>query len=112
MSRTVKSGSGDQSVCGSRRVWWMVLIGRVFLVVVGGYFVSSRLVAASSVTLSLLGLHRSEAAVLASMSGFVFYLGLLIWGFAQQGVMRLAATFALLAGGGQVLAVLLPRVGG
>lgn len=82
------------------------------MVIVGGYLVSASLVSASSVMLPFTGLHRSEAVVLASMCGFVIYLGLLIWGFAQQSLIRLGVMFALLAGGGQVITMLLPRVGG
>lgn len=91
---------------------WIAITGRVLLVVAGGYLVSASLVSASSVMLPFVGLHRSEAVVLASMCGFVLYLGLLIWGFAQQSLMRLGGMFALLACGGQVITILLPRAGG
>lgn len=91
---------------------WPTLICRILFIIAGGYFVSTSLVAAFSVTLTFIGLHRSEGAVLASMSGFVIYLVLLIWGFAQPSLMRLGVVFLLLAGGGQALSILLPRVGG
>lgn len=91
--------------------WW-VLPGRLSLIVVGGYAAASALVAGFTVTLSFAGVMRSEAVVLVSMLGFVIYLALLIWGFAERNLTRLAVGLALLCACGVVLFALMRHSGG
>lgn len=74
------------------------------LVVLGGYVAAAGIVAVLSATLPFTGLPRIDSVVLASMLGFVIYLVLLLWGFAERRLIRLAAIQALLAAGGFGLA--------
>lgn len=70
---------------------------RVLVVAGAGYACTTAMVALSARLLSqVFGMARSEAVVLAAMSGIVLYLVILIWGFAEQ---RLARVWALLLGG-------------
>jgi hypothetical protein len=71
---------------------------RVALAVLGGYGLSAGLVALLAVVLALAGMQRSEAVVLAAMLGFVIYLAVLMWAFAEPRLGRLAAI--TVAGGG------------
>lgn len=65
--------------------------------VIGGYAFSAALVALGSVALPLAtGLARSEAVLLSSMLGFVVYLVVLIWAFAER---RLGRVWGVLAAG-------------
>lgn len=68
---------------------------RLFLAVVGGYFLTTALVALSASALSRL-MARNEAVILTSMLGFVLYLILLIWAFADSQLQRL---WCILGGG-------------
>lgn len=66
---------------------------RVLVVAGAGYACTTAMVALSALLLSqVFGMARSEAVVLAAMSGIVLYLGILLWGFAEQ-------RLALLLGG-------------
>lgn len=73
---------------------------RVVLAMLGGYAAAAGIVAALSVTLPFTGLPRSEGVALASMLGFIVYLLLLLWGFAERRLWRLGFVLAALAGGG------------
>ena len=66
---------------------WM-LVARVVLAVFGGYALSAAgvLLAARAMP----GLARGEAVVLAAMLGFVVYLLLLLWAFAEPRLDRIA----------------------
>jgi hypothetical protein len=81
--------------------WWQrrtasVLV-RVLCAVFGGYALSAACVALfAPLAASLLGITRSDAVVLSAMLGFVFYLLLLLWAFAQR---RLARVMLVLAAG-------------
>lgn len=86
---------------------WINIPARIVLVMVGGYAASAGIVAAFSVTLPFTGLPRSEGVALPSMLGFIVYLLLLLWGFAEPRLIRLAAIQALLAAGGFGLASLI-----
>jgi hypothetical protein len=72
------------------------LVLRVLLALAGGYASTAAAVLLLGVSFTALGLARSEAVVLASMLGFVIYLGVLLWAFAEPRLARLAG--ALLAG--------------
>ena len=68
---------------------------RILAAVVGGYLLSAGLV-----TLAALGLgqaiEQSEAVVLTSMLGFLLYLALVLWTFAER---RLWRIWTVMAGG-------------
>lgn len=88
-----------------------MLVGRIALVVLGGYVAASAAVAALAVVLARVGMARSEAVVSASMLGFVIYLGMLLWGAAERRLTRLILGYAVLT----VLGIApwaLSRVGG
>jgi hypothetical protein len=81
---------------------------RVLGAVLGGYAVSAALVALLAVALPrLLGWPRSEAVLLASMLGFLIYLGALVWAFAQHRVGRIWAVFAVATAAAVLLLYLL-----
>lgn len=73
---------------------------RVVLALGGGYFLSAALVTLTARGLATPDLiSRSDAVVLASMFGFLLYLVLLLWAFAERRLSRLAAVL----GGGALL---------
>jgi hypothetical protein len=77
---------------------------RVLGAVGGGYVFSAACVALLAVALpALVGMQRSEAVLLASMLGFLIYLGALIWAFATRALWRVWAVF----GGGTACAFVL-----
>lgn len=91
---TAKTGAPIQR--GRLRV-----VARVLGAVLAGYAFSAALVALLSVVVpQLSGMARSEAVLLASMLGFLIYLAILIWSFAEPRVTRVWAVLA----GGAVLA--------
>ena len=69
----------------------LVLAFRLLSIVVGGYFLSAALTALGAAGLVSLGMDRSEAVVLMSMLGFIIYLLVLIWAFAERSLPRLLA---------------------
>jgi len=73
---------------------WVAICQRVLLAVVGGYFLSAALVAWGALALASV-MPRSEAVVLMGMLGFVVYLGVLLWAFAEP---RLGRLWVVLAG--------------
>jgi hypothetical protein len=79
----------NSAVAASASRSWMSTTVRVLCAVLGGYAFSAALVALLAVALPLaFGLARSEAVVLASMLGFVCYLLVLLWAFAERQVWR------------------------
>lgn len=62
---------------------------RLIAAIPGGYALTAATVAALGGLLPVTGMARSEAVVLSAMSGFVFYLVLLIWAFAERSLARL-----------------------
>lgn len=81
---------------------------RVLLAIIGGYTASAGLTALFATALPVATtLPRSEAVVLASMLGFIIYLVLLLWGFAERRLWRLGYVLAFLAGSGFGFASLL-----
>jgi hypothetical protein len=86
---------------------------RVVTAIFGGYVAASGLVALLAVGLPrLTALPRSEAVVLASMLGFVIYLALLLWAFAERKLPRLVLGLALVAAASFSIVALLNRQGG
>lgn len=67
---------------------------RLIAAIPGGYALTAAVVAVLGGLLPLLGLARSEAVVLSAMLGFVLYLLLLLWAFAQRSLARLWGVFA------------------
>ncbi len=63
---------------------------RLILTVLGGYVLTAALVSASVIALPWIGLAASESVLLASMLGFVFYLVLILWGFHEHSLLRVA----------------------
>ncbi|MEM8776637.1 MAG: hypothetical protein AAGF53_16505 [Pseudomonadota bacterium] len=74
-----------------------VLAYRVTGIVVGGYLLWSGLLPISSLGLHRAGMSLPDAALIATSLGVLFYIGLLIWGFAAPLRCR-PATLLLVAG--------------
>ena len=73
------------------------MASRLLAAVGAGYACTAAAVALASVALPLaFGMARSEAVVLAAMAGFLLYLMVLVWGFAEP---RLARVWVVLVGG-------------
>jgi hypothetical protein len=107
MAERVSTNSiADRRNATDTRRWWLVVL-YLLVLIVGGYAAALTLVAGFARALPVLGLARSEAVVLASMCGFLFYLALLIWGTAQPRISRLA--LGLTMAGGLGLALLLTK---
>lgn len=68
---------------------------RVLLAIVGGYVLTAELVGLSAVALALF-IPKAEAVILTCMIGFLAYLIILLWAFAEQ---RLRRVWLVLAGG-------------
>jgi len=94
----------QRNVIGAWR-WWHIAL-RLLVVIVGGYAAASVLVAGLARALPVTGLARSEAVVLASICGFIFYLALLIWGFARRRLTHLALGLALAGSFGLALTLM------
>lgn len=69
---------------------------RLVAAIPGGYALCAAAVTALGGLLAHTGLARSDAVVLSAMTGFIFYLVLLLWAFAVRSVARL---WAVVAGG-------------
>lgn len=75
---------------------WPAIAGRVLLAVTGGYVLSRTAVWFVAVALTATGIvPRADAVVFAPMSGFVIYLAILVWAFADP---RLGRVGLILAG--------------
>jgi hypothetical protein len=78
-----------------------IIAVRVLLAIIGGYTASAGLTALIAIALPVATpLPRSESVLLASMLGFIVYLVLLLWSFAERRLWRLGFVLAFLAGGG------------
>ncbi|MEY4544228.1 MAG: hypothetical protein RL685_423 [Pseudomonadota bacterium] len=75
------------------------IVSRSVAAVLGGYAFSAACVALFAVGLPLSGMARSEAVLLASMLGFLLYLGAILWAFSER---RLDRVWLVLAGGAVV----------
>lgn len=64
------------------------MIPRILLALGGGYFLSAAAVMWGALFLSWF-MDRSEAVVLMAMLGFVLYLVVLLWAFAEPRLIRL-----------------------
>ena len=72
------------------------LISRILAAVVGGYLLSAGLITLAAMGLGFV-MAQSEAVVLVSMLGFLLYLAVLLWSFAER---RLWRVWAVTGGGG------------
>jgi|GEM_PF-6551830 len=70
-------------------------ISRVVLAVIGGYFLSATLVSLAALGLSMLGMARSEAVISSAMLGFLVYLVIVLWGFAERRFRRIVLVLLL-----------------
>ncbi len=90
------TGSTVATVATQRRILPVVL--RTVLAVLAGFGFSTAVSGLGAVGLPLaFGMARSEAALLCSMLGFILYLAVLLWAFAEPRLMRVAL---VLVGGG------------
>lgn len=65
---------------------------RVLAAVAGGYFLTAACVALAAAALAAAGaMARSQAVALCAMAGFVFFLLLLLWAFAERRLWRVCA---------------------
>ncbi|WP_143421425.1 hypothetical protein [Halovibrio salipaludis] len=83
------------STSGGMAQGWLRTVQRIGLAVAGGYGFSLAAVVLLAWLLSAV-LPRSEAVVLAAMLGFLVYLGVSLWAFAEQ---RLLTLWLVLGGG-------------
>jgi uncharacterized membrane protein YedE/YeeE len=84
----------ESEILSTRLLGLGVTALRVIGALGGSYAVCAAWVALLGISLAQLGLARSEAVVLAAMSGFVLYLGVVLWAFSQQSVLRLWAVMS------------------
>ena len=72
--------------------WWSwQRAAHITVAIVGGYILADWIVAWLSLLMSLiLGIDKGEAVTLSSMLGFVIYLAILIWAFAEPNLGRMA----------------------
>ncbi|MEM8766628.1 MAG: hypothetical protein AAGE43_04240 [Pseudomonadota bacterium] len=66
----------------------MAIALRCLIVIFGGYALTSGLVALSGQALHELGLPLGESVLLVTMLGFLLYLAIIIWGFADPRLPR------------------------
>lgn len=81
--------AGRRHGAGWRTLWLLAAVP-------GGYAFSAAWVSATAAVLARAGLARVDAVVLPSMLGFLFFLGFVVWAFAQRSLARL---WAVTAGG-------------
>lgn len=67
---------------------------RLIAAIPGGYALTAAAVAALGGLLPLTGMTRSDAVALSAMLGFMLYLVLLLWAFAERSLVRLWGVFA------------------
>jgi hypothetical protein len=88
----------------------MKIFARTALAIVGGYLGTSAIIAAlAMIAVAMVGMERSEAAALGSMLGFVIYLGVMIWSFAEPGLIRITLWLGAVTALSLTLVLLLGR---
>lgn len=88
----------------------MKTFARTMLAIVGGYVGTSAIIAALAViAVAAGGMERSEAATLTSMLGFVIYLAVTIWSFADPALLRVALGLGAVSGLSYAVVLLLAR---
>jgi hypothetical protein len=89
----------------------MMTIARAALAIVGGYLGTSAIIAAlAMIAVAMVGMERSEAATLCSMLGFVIYLGVMIWSFAERALIRVTLWLGAVTALSLTLILLLSRL--
>jgi hypothetical protein len=88
----------------------MKIFARTALALVGGYLGTSAIIAAlAMIAVAMVGMERSEAATLGSMLGFVIYLGVMIWSFAEPALIRITLWLGAVTALSLTLVLLLGR---
>lgn len=88
----------------------MKIFARTALAIVGGYLGTSAIIAAlAMIAVAMVGMERSEAATLGSMLGFVIYLGVMIWSFAEPALTRVTLWLGAVTALSLTLVLLLGR---
>ncbi|MEM9665512.1 MAG: iron uptake protein [Bacteroidota bacterium] len=77
------------------------MVQRLVLALGGGYVLSASFVMLVGWGLAQLGMARGEAVVLSMMVGFLVFLGLILWAFAERTLVRLWVVF----GGGSLVGI-------
>ena len=62
---------------------------RLMAVIGGGYFLTAALVSLGAAGMAAFGMAGSEAVILSAMLGYLVYLGIGLWGFAERRPMPL-----------------------
>ena len=89
----------------------MKIFARIALAIVGGYVGASAIIAAlAMIAVTMVGMERSEAATLGSMLGFVIYLGVMIWSFAEPALIRITLWLGAVTALSLTLILLLNRL--
>lgn len=65
-----------------------IMVFRIIAITLGGYGLTTALSALSGMLLHTLGASLSEAMLTTVMLGYLFYTGLLMWGFAERTSLR------------------------
>lgn len=91
----------------------MRTFARITLAIVGGYVGTSAIIAALAViAVAAGGMERSEAATLTSMLGFLIYLAVIIWAFADPALLRIAGCLGAVTALSYAVVLLLARAPG
>ncbi|MBR0840720.1 hypothetical protein JQ607_11030 [Bradyrhizobium liaoningense] len=89
----------------------MKIFARTALAIVGGYVGTSAIIAAlAMIAVAMVGMERSEAATLGAMLGFVIYLGVMIWSFAEPALIRVTLWLGAVTALSLTLILLLSRL--
>lgn len=87
----------------------LALCARILAALPAGFTLVSLVVATLGGLLAWVGMPRSEAVALATMSGFVIYLCWLLWAFAARSVISLYAPAGLTAMTCWAVLLMLPK---
>lgn len=70
----------------------LLLALRIVIVIVGGYALMAGFAGLGGMGLARIGMAGSEAVLLAAMLSFPLYLGVILWGFHERSLRRIALT--------------------
>jgi hypothetical protein len=85
----------------------LLLALRIVIVIIGGYALMAGFAGFAGVGLARIGMAGSEAVLLAAMLSFPLYLGVILWGFHESSLWRIALTILGGAGASIALAIAL-----
>ena len=74
---------------------WQRTAARIVLPIIGGYALMEGMAGSLSLALLALGVSPVEATLSGTLTAFLFYTGMLIWGFQEARVGRLLVVFVL-----------------